>query len=111
MTPPPDGSWAEDDPFRVLGVPPDAKAQEIREAYFALVKERTPEKDPEAFKRIRKAYESIRTDSGRWRSHLVIFEAEKGGPPPPLPSPLAVTPEEILEDLLLQEEIALGLRG
>lgn len=101
----------EEDPFRILGVSAEATAGEIREAYFARVKERSPEKDPEEFKRIRRAYEAVRTDSGRWRSNLMIFEAEKGGPAPPLPAPEPITPEEILEDLLLQEEIALGLRG
>ena len=109
MSVPTDETWALD-PFGVLGISSDAETEEIRGAYFALVKERSPERDPEEFKRIRRAYEALRTDSGRWRSRLMIFEAEKAGPPSPLPSPRPIGPEEILEDLLLQEEITLGLR-
>lgn len=92
-----------DDPFRMLGVPPEASPEEIREAYFALVKKQSPEKAPKEFKRIRRAYESLRSQSGRLRSGLLRFEAEKGGPTPPLPPPDPIRPEEILEDLLLAE--------
>ncbi len=101
--------WA-DDPFKVLGLAPDASEEEIRNAYFALVKERSPERAPEDFKRVRRAYEALRSASGRHRSHLMIFEAEKESPVPTLPPLEPITADQILEDLLLQEEIAVGLR-
>lgn len=100
--------WAED-PFKVLGLAPDASEEEIRDAYFGLVKERSPERAPDDFKRVRRAYEAIRSASGRHRSHLMIFEAEKESPVPTLPPLEPIAADQILEDLLLQEEIALGL--
>jgi hypothetical protein len=106
---PTNGPGCEDDPFRILGIPPDARPEEIRDAYFDLVKERSPERNPGEFKRIRRAYEALRSPSGRWRSSLMILEAEKDGPLPPLPPPDPISPEEILRDLIVQEEIALGL--
>ena len=105
-----DPGQLEKDPFAVLGLPPEATADEIREAYFRRVKERPPERAPEEFKRIRRAYEAVRSVSGRWRSSLLLFEAEKGGPLAPLPPPEPITREDLVEDLLRQEEISLGLR-
>ncbi|MCZ6690546.1 MAG: J domain-containing protein [Planctomycetota bacterium] len=98
------------DPFAVLGLPAEATAEEIRDAYFALVKAKPPERAPEQFKRIRKAYEAVRSPSGRLRSALLLFEAEKGGEVPPLPPPEPISRERVMEDLLAQEEIDLGLR-
>ena len=98
------------DPFAALGLSPEATEDEIREAYFRLVKEKPPERAPDAFKRIRRAYEAIRTASGRWRSTLLVFEAEKGGPIPPLAAPEPISPEQVMEDLLQQEETCLDLR-
>lgn len=104
------GDALHEDPFGVLGLSPEATFEEVREAYFALVKEQPPEKAPEAFKRIRRAYDALRSPSGRWRSGILLFEAERGGPIPALPSPEPISPEEVIEDLILQEEITLGLR-
>lgn len=98
-----------EDPFGVLGLPPEATCEEIREAYFALVKEKPPERAPDQFKRIRRAYEALRSPSGRWRSGILLFEAEKGGPIPPLPPPEPISPDDLIEDVLLQEEMTLGL--
>src|SRR5512146_1479992 len=47
------------DDHRVLGVDKSASADEIKRAYLALVREYTPERAPEAFKRIREAYETL----------------------------------------------------
>ena len=40
------------DPYRVLGLSRKATALEIKKAYFTLVREHSPERDPEGFKRI-----------------------------------------------------------
>jgi len=47
------------DPYRVLGVQPDASPEEIRSAYFEQVRAHPPEREPEAFKIIRAAYEQL----------------------------------------------------
>jgi hypothetical protein len=47
-------------PFEVLGVPEDAGEEEIRRAYLVKVKEFPPDRSPEAFERIRDAYEAAR---------------------------------------------------
>lgn len=47
------------DPYAVLGVPPDASLDDVRRAYYELVRTHSPEHDPETFKRIRAAYEQL----------------------------------------------------
>jgi tetratricopeptide (TPR) repeat protein len=48
-----------DDCYRVLGLDKSASVDEIKRAYLTLVREHTPERAPEAFKRIRQAYETL----------------------------------------------------
>ncbi|MBN1417744.1 MAG: J domain-containing protein [Planctomycetes bacterium] len=57
-------------PFEILGVSPEARDQEIREAYLRKVKLHPPERDPDAFERIRDAYEALRDPRRRARSLL-----------------------------------------
>ena len=47
------------DPYRVLGLQPGASPQDIRRAYFSQVRAHPPEKEPEAFKAVRAAYEKL----------------------------------------------------
>ena len=47
------------DPYRVLGVSPDASLADIRRAYWEQIRLHPPERDPEAFKLIRAAYEQL----------------------------------------------------
>ncbi|MCD8330488.1 MAG: DnaJ domain-containing protein [Lachnospiraceae bacterium] len=47
------------DYYAVLGLEPGADAKEIKRAYFRLVKKYSPEKDPERFQEIRRAYEYL----------------------------------------------------
>ena len=47
------------DPYRVLGVQPGASPEAIRSAYFELVRAHPPEREPEAFKTVRAAYEQL----------------------------------------------------
>jgi curved DNA-binding protein CbpA len=47
------------DLYARLGIPQGATSDEIKRAYLALVRDYTPERAPEAFKRIREAYETL----------------------------------------------------
>jgi len=48
------------DSCRILGLQPEAGADEIKRAYFRLVRQHPPEKDPEQFQQIRHAYEILK---------------------------------------------------
>ena len=89
-------------PYSILGVEPEATPAQVRVAYYRLVREHPPERDPEGFKRIREAYETLR--SPRKRAELTLLELRHGPaefdldrlrdtPAPPLP-------EHYLENLL-----------
>ena len=52
-------------PYQILDIAPDASPAEVKKAYFKLVKQYTPEKDPEKFKTIRHAYEQLKSISAR----------------------------------------------
>ncbi len=88
----------EENPYEVMGLPPTASEDDIRRAYFRLVREHPPEQDPEQFKRIRAAYDVLR-DPVR-RAEWDLFVALQ--PPPPLPSRRPLKP-----DLTLHPEDAL----
>ena len=49
--------------YRELGLEPGASEQEIKRAYFKLVRQFSPEKDPERFRQIREAYEGLQAAS------------------------------------------------
>ena len=53
------------DPYQVLGVSPGASLEDIRRAYWEQVRAHPPEREPEAFKRIRAAYEQLISLTGR----------------------------------------------
>lgn len=86
------------DPYAVLGLAPTATAAEIKAAYFARVRTHPPERDPEMFKRIRAAYESLRDPDKRRATDMQRLE--------PWPEPtrkrrvpkldLGVHPEDVL---------------
>ncbi|HEY4691186.1 MAG TPA: J domain-containing protein [Anaerolineae bacterium] len=75
------------DPYGVLGVDSQAALDEIKTAYFALVRAHPPERDPEGFKRIRAAYEQLRDPNRRLETDLLRLQP---WPEPPL--------EDVLED-------------
>jgi curved DNA-binding protein CbpA len=94
----PDLTSGVTDPYAVLGVSRSADQVEVRAAYFALVRQHPPEQAPETFKRIRAAYEKLRTAQRRAETDLFILQAP---PPwtPPKRQPRAdtlVSREEIL---------------
>ena len=45
--------------FETLGLEKGASQEDIKRAYFKLVRRHSPEKDPEGFRKIRKAYEEL----------------------------------------------------
>lgn len=61
------------DDYEILGLKRGASPQEIKRAYFTMVRKYSPEKDPEKFREIRDAYE-----------HLQKMENDQG---PDLPGP------------------------
>ena len=61
------------DPYAVLGLPANSDDETIRRRYLELVKQFSPERHPEKFAAIRRAYESLRDLDTRLRYRL--FEA------------------------------------
>src|SRR5262245_28971452 len=61
------------DPYQVMGLPADSDDETIRRRYLELVRQFSPEKHPEKFAAIRRAYESLRDLNTRLRYRL--FEA------------------------------------
>ena len=59
------------DPFLTLDVGPDADDDEVKRRYLALVRQFSPERDPERFQEIRAAYDAIRDRRGRLRTRLL----------------------------------------
>ena len=49
--------------YEVLGVPEGAEQTQVKRAYFRLLRQHSPEKDPEGFARIREAYEKLSSSS------------------------------------------------
>jgi hypothetical protein len=47
------------DPFEGLGIAPTLDAAQVKRAYFALLRLHPPHADPEGFRRIRAAYETL----------------------------------------------------
>ncbi|WP_414566671.1 MULTISPECIES: J domain-containing protein [unclassified Anabaena] len=45
--------------YQTLNIPTQASSEEIRRSYYRLVRKHSPEKDPERFKLIREAYETL----------------------------------------------------
>ena len=84
-------------PYEVLGLDGKATARQIKRAYFELVREYTPENDPEAFKIIRAAYEKLRTDKVRAETDLFSFQP-----------PIAWTPRKRYRRLSLEVDSTLA---
>jgi curved DNA-binding protein CbpA len=59
------------DPYAELGLAPAATDAEIKQAYFAQVRLHPPETDPQGFKRIRAAYERLRTADKRLETDML----------------------------------------
>lgn len=75
--------------FEILGVGPDASEIEVKRAYFKLIREHSPEKDPEGFKEIREAYEQ-----------MMAPQKDEERPPFTMTDPKAVTMKGRLEEFI-----------
>lgn len=64
-------NYARADPFAVLGVGSDADDASVRRAYLRLLREHSPERDPEGFRRVRAAYEAVRSGQDRAARRLL----------------------------------------
>jgi curved DNA-binding protein CbpA len=103
---------ALESPYKILGVERTASQSEIKQAYFALVREHPPERDPEGFKRIRAAYEKLRAGGERAETDLLLIEEmdaatsvenfQRYGAEPP-----EITPDLIRSDLIALEAVLL----
>ncbi len=62
---------AQEDPFEVFGVSPDADDATIRRAYLRLLRLHPPERDPDGFRRIRAAFEAVRSQQDRAARRLL----------------------------------------
>ncbi len=71
------------DPYAVLGLDKTADQAEIKRAYFALIRQYSPENDPENFKLIRTAYEKLKTAERRAETDIFLLQ------PPPAWHPAA----------------------
>lgn len=63
-----------EDPYQILGISRQADEGEIKHAYFRLVRQYPPERDPAMFKRIRAAYEALRDSAKRQESDMRLFQ-------------------------------------
>ena len=59
------------DPFAVLGVDDGAEDETIRQHYLALVRRFPPDREPDRFQEIRRAYEAIRGERERLEVKLL----------------------------------------
>ena len=62
------------DPYAVLGLERRATPGEIKRAYFELVRQYSPETNPEAFKQIRTAYEKLNSAENKTETDLFLFQ-------------------------------------
>jgi curved DNA-binding protein CbpA len=85
------------DPYGVLGVARNSDEAAIKRAYFRLVREYPPEREPEKFQELRAAYDQVKTAEARSQTDLFLLQ-----PPPPIPKrrklayDLDVQPEDII---------------
>jgi curved DNA-binding protein CbpA len=95
-----------DDPFAVLGVERDATAEDVRRTYFRLVRQNPPEAHPEEFKRIRAAYETLRSPLRRAELALMAF----GGLPTEVDLDLVAQASEVDDFNVVTALLAVELR-
>ena len=63
-----------ENPYAVLGLNRTATLDEIKQAYFSQVRQHPPEREPEAFKRIRAAYDQLKTPEKRVEADMRLWE-------------------------------------
>jgi curved DNA-binding protein CbpA len=70
------------DPYVVLGLERGASQAQVRQAYFALVREHSPEKDSQTFKAVRAAYEQLGTEETQAETDLFLLQPPPAWHPP-----------------------------
>lgn len=68
----------EQNPYEVLGISETASSAVIRRAYLEKVRLHPPEKDPEGFKIVRRAYDQLKDAAERKILDLSLFRRESG---------------------------------
>jgi len=91
------------DPYLVLGLERNASQPDVRQAYFELVRQYPPEKEPETFKIIRAAYEKLRTAAAQAETDLFLLQAP--------PDARALPGEPALDLAFRAEDALIALRG
>ena len=66
-----------EDAYKVLGGNADASPEEIKRAYFRLIRQHTPDRDPEEFQKIRRAYETLRDGEAQVQMEGLHFDYHK----------------------------------
>ena len=60
----------------VLEISPNATLPEVKEAYFSLLKEYSPDTDPDFFSELRRAYRNLLSET-RLKKETLIFEKDQ----------------------------------
>lgn len=71
-----DPEASNETPWEVLGLSPEAGDGEVRAAYLAQVKRHPPDREPEAFERIRDAYAVLCDPRRRAESRLLAVDPD-----------------------------------
>lgn len=69
------------DPYQVLDIPRDASLEDIKKAYFAKVREYPPEREQAIFKRVRAAYDALRTPEAKAATDLFLIHPPRAYEP------------------------------
>jgi len=59
------------DPFTLLGIAQTADDEQVKAAYFAKIKQFSPEHHPAQFKQIQTAYQQLKNSTGRIKMSLL----------------------------------------
>jgi curved DNA-binding protein CbpA len=95
------------DPYAVLGVERTSDEATIKRAYFRLVREYPPEREPERFQLIRAAYDQVKTAEARSQTDLFLLQ-----PPPPMPRRRKLAYDlDVHPDDIIVLALELGLAG
>lgn len=62
------------EPLSVLGLTEPTTDEQVKKAYLALIRQYSPERDPERFQQIRSAYEATSTE--KRRLSFALFHSE-----------------------------------
>lgn len=57
-------------PFEILGIAEESDDEMVKKGYLTMVKRFPPERFPKEFQRIRKAYDTVKTEKDRLRFSL-----------------------------------------